>query len=66
MSVATAAHRLGRGRGLYVAWLVAAPVLWILLPLPVLATIILASPLTLKLLLSRELRSEIHDRTFDP
>jgi hypothetical protein len=65
VSVAAAVHRLGRGKGLYVAWLVAAPVLWIVLPIPVLSTVILASPLSLKMLLSRQLRSEIHDRTFE-
>jgi hypothetical protein len=63
-AIASAAHGLGRGRGPYVAWLVAAPVLWLLLPVPVLSTVLLASPLSLKLVLSRQLRSEIHDLTF--
>jgi hypothetical protein len=63
-AVASAVHCLGRGRGPYVAWLLAAPVLWVLLPVPVLSTVLLASPLSLKLLLSRQLRSEIHDLTF--
>lgn len=66
VAVAGAVQGLGRRRTPYVAWLVAAPVLWILLPIPVLSTVILASPLSLKLLLSRQLRSEIHDRTFAP
>ena len=54
----------GPPRWPYVAWLAAAPVLWVLLPVPVLATVILASPLSLKIVLSRQLRAEIHDRTF--
>jgi hypothetical protein len=64
LSVAGAARALGRARGPYLAWLIAAPILWLLLPIPILASIILASPLSLKFLLSGELRSEIHDRTF--
>jgi hypothetical protein len=64
VTVASAVHGLGGRRGGYVAWLVAAPVLWVLLPVPILSTIILASPLSLKWVLSRQLRSEIHDLTF--
>jgi hypothetical protein len=64
VTVASAVHGLGGRRGGYVAWLVAAPVLWVLLPVPILSTIILASPLSLKWMLSRQLRSEIHDLTF--
>jgi hypothetical protein len=62
-AVAVATRALGRGRLPYVAWLVAAPVLWLLLPVPVVATLILASPLSLKLRLSADLRAAIHDRT---
>jgi hypothetical protein len=64
-SVAVAARGLGRSRGPYIAWLTAAPILWLLLPVPILASVILASPLSLKFLLSAQLREEIHDRTFD-
>jgi hypothetical protein len=66
VSVARAVHALRQRPAAYVAWLASAPVLWLLLPIPVLATAILASPLSLKLLLSRQLRSEIHDVTFAP
>ena len=66
VSVARAVAALRQRPAASVAWLAAAPVLWLLLPIPVLATAILASPLSLKLLLSRQLRSEIHDQTFAP
>jgi hypothetical protein len=61
-AAAAAAARLGQSRGLYLAWLIAAPLLGVL-PIPIVSLIIQASPLSLKFLLSGQLRAEIHQRT---
>ena len=57
------ARALGKAWGGYLAWLLLAP-LFSCLPLPVVSLLLAASPLSLKFLLSGQLRSEIHDRTF--
>jgi hypothetical protein len=58
-----AAGRVGRPKVLVLGWLLAAPVLS-LLPIPILSTVLLASPLSLKFVLAGELRAIIHERTF--
>lgn len=58
-----AAARVGRSRVLVLGWILAAPLLS-LLPLPIVSTILLASPLTLKFILAGELRATIQERTF--
>ena len=58
-----AAARVGRSRVLVLAWLLAAPLLS-LLPLPIVSTVLLASPLSLKFILAGELRATIQERTF--
>jgi hypothetical protein len=58
-----AAARVGRSRGLVLGWLLAAPLLS-LLPLPIVSTVLLASPLSLKFILAAELRATIRERTF--
>jgi hypothetical protein len=62
-SATLAAARVGRSRVLVLGWLLAAPVL-ALLPIPVVSTILQASPLSLKFILAAELRATIHERTF--
>jgi hypothetical protein len=57
------ARALGKAWGGYLAWLLLAP-LFSCLPIPVVSVLLTASPLSLKFLLSGQLRSEIHDRTF--
>jgi hypothetical protein len=47
----------------YLAWLLLAP-LFSCLPIPVVSLLLAASPLSLKFLLSAQLRAEIHRRTF--
>jgi hypothetical protein len=61
-AASTAAARLGQERSLYLAWLIAAPVLG-RIPIPIVSQIITVSPLSLKFLLSSQLRHEIHRRT---
>jgi len=58
-----AARALGKAWGGYLAWLLLAP-LFSCLPIPIVSLLLAASPLSLKFLLSGQLRSEIHDRTF--
>jgi len=58
-----AAARVGRSRVLVLGWLLAAPIL-ALVPIPVVSTIIQASPLSLEFILAAELRATIHERTF--
>ena len=62
IEITSTAVALGKKPALFLVWMIAAPFL-ALLPLPVISTIIAASPLSLKLLLAGQLRSEIHDRT---
>jgi hypothetical protein len=58
-----AAARVGRSRVLVLGWLLAAPLL-ALVPIPVVSTVLQASPLSLKFILAGELRATIHERTF--
>lgn len=58
------ARAVGRSPWLIGAWLLAAPFLS-LLPIPVVALVLQASPLILKFILARELRAQIHQQTFD-
>ena len=58
-----AAGRVGRSRALVFGGLVAAPLL-ALLPVPLLSTVLQASPLSLKFILAGELRATIQERTF--
>jgi hypothetical protein len=58
-----AASRLGKRSVLYVAWFLVAPCASTL-PIPVVSHLIVASPLIIKLLLARDLRAEIQERTF--
>lgn len=63
VSVGRAEKAVGENATLFVLWVLAAPLLSVL-PIPIVSTLI-ASPLSLKFLLSRELRSKIHDQTFE-
>ena len=63
VAVGKAAEQLARPRGLYVAWILVAPILGMFIPL--VGVVIQASPLSLKFMLSGQLRSEIHDLTFE-
>jgi hypothetical protein len=58
-----AARALRKAWAGYLAWLLLAP-LFSCLPIPVVSLLLAASPLSLKFLLSGQLRSEIHQRTF--
>jgi glycerol-3-phosphate acyltransferase PlsY len=58
-----AARSLGGAWIPYLAWLLLAP-LFSCLPIPFVSLLLAASPLSLKFLLSGQLRSEIHRRTF--
>jgi hypothetical protein len=58
-----AAGRVGRSRVLVGGWILLAPVC-AFLPIPVVTKLIEASPLSLKFILSSEIRSVIHERTF--
>jgi hypothetical protein len=62
-SVGRAAKAVGSNVLLFVIWVLVAPLLS-LVPIPLLSTVLLASPLSLKFLLSGQLRSTIHERTF--
>jgi hypothetical protein len=62
-SATVAAARVGRSRVLVLGWLLAAPLLS-LLPIPIVSTVLLASPLSLKFILAGELRATIRERTF--
>lgn len=48
----------------FVLWVLLAPLLS-LVPIPIVSSVLLASPLSLKFLLSGRLRAKIHARTFD-
>jgi hypothetical protein len=64
--VARAARAVGSPWLLFLAWVLGAPLFSIVLacvPIPLLGTAVLASPLSLKFLLSGQLRSEIEYRT---
>ena len=64
VSVGRAEKAVGDNAVLFVLWVLGAPVLSIF-PIPIVSTLLVASPLSLKFLLSRELRSKIHDQTFE-
>jgi hypothetical protein len=64
LSVGKAAKAVGNQGGLFLAWTLCAALLSFL-PIPIVSTLIAASPLSLKFLLSGQLRSAIHDRTFE-
>jgi hypothetical protein len=59
-----AAGYVGRSRVLVAAWILLAPIVGMLVPMPLIGRIIQVSPLSLKFILASELRHEIHDRTF--
>jgi hypothetical protein len=63
-AVGRAARAVGGRRALYLTWVLVAPFL-ALLPIPVVSVVLAASPLSLKFLLSSQVRSQIHDRTFE-
>ena len=63
VSVGRAEKAVGDNATLFVFWVLAAPLLS-LVPIPLVSTILMASPLSLKILLSRELRAKIHEKTF--
>jgi hypothetical protein len=62
VSAATAAKRLGEGPWKYVVWILAAPFL-AMIPVPVVSTLIQASPLSIKFLLGGQLQSAIREQT---
>ncbi len=62
--VGAAAAAVGETKWVYVAWVLAAPVL-ALVPIPILSTIIGVSPLSIKFLLSGQLERRIRERTFE-
>ncbi len=62
VAAAAAAGSVGRSRMLVGAWIVLAPFL-ALLPIPIVSLLIGASPLSIKFILSGELRSEIQRKT---
>ena len=57
------AARVGRSRALVAGWILIVPILAALLPSLVAKLILEASPLSLKFILSREIRNAIHDQT---
>jgi hypothetical protein len=63
VSATLTARALGQTWVGYLAWLLLAP-LFSCLPIPFVSLLLAASPLSLKFLLSGQLRSEIHERTF--
>jgi hypothetical protein len=60
----TAAGCVGRSKGLIGTWIILAPVIGAVLPIPLVSLAIQVSPLSLKFILASEIRSEIHDQTF--
>jgi hypothetical protein len=64
IAVGKAARAVDRPGGLFTAWVLGAPFAAFLVRVPLLGTIIAVSPLSLKFVLSGELRSKIHDKTF--
>jgi len=62
LSAGAAAKILGSDGWKFVAWILAAPLLG-LLPIPIVSTVIAASPLSIKFLLGGQLQSAIRDRT---
>ena len=64
LAVRRAATAVGSPGGLFLIWVLAAPV-FAVLKMGLVSAVIIASPLSLKFLLSGQLRSKIHDRTFE-
>src|SRR5262249_24343584 len=64
LAAAEAASALGESAGVYVAWILLAPLV-ALIPIPVLGSVISVSPLSIKFLLSGQLQSAIRDQTFE-
>ena len=64
VSAGRAAKLLGGTGGMYVAWIIAAPLLS-LLPIPVLSMIIRASPLSIKFLLGNQLERAIRESVLE-
>ena len=67
VAAARAARALGNNAAGYLVWIVGAPLLGIVVILAgelYVGTAIFASPISLKILLGRELETVIHDRTF--
>lgn len=60
----TAATAIGENGWKYVVWILAAPFL-ALLPIPIVSTLIAASPLAIKFLLGGQLQSAIRAATFN-
>ena len=63
-SAGAAASAIGEAGWKYVVWILAAPFL-ALLPLPIISTLIAASPLAIKFLLGSQLQSSIRSSTFN-
>lgn len=63
VSVGRAAKAVGSNATLFVVWVLASQFL-ALIPIPLVSILLAASPLSLKFLLSSQLRSKIHDKTF--
>jgi hypothetical protein len=63
-SAGTAASAIGEAGWKYVVWILAAPFL-AQLPIPIVSTLIAASPLAIKFLLGSQLQSSIRSSTFN-
>jgi hypothetical protein len=63
VAAGAAAQVLGEKPWGYVVWILAAPIL-ALVPIPILSTLILASPLSIKFLLGRQLDTAIREAAF--
>lgn len=63
VAAGAAAKVLGEKPWGYVVWILAAPMLS-LLPIPIVSTLILASPLSIKFLLGRQLNTAIREAAF--
>ena len=64
LAAGEAARALGETAWVYVTWILAAPFV-ALMPIPVLATVIAVSPLSIKFLLGGQLQSAIREQTFE-
>jgi hypothetical protein len=64
LAAGEAARALGEKAWVYVTWILAAPLV-ALIPIPVLATVIAVSPLSIKFLLGGQLQSAIREQTFE-
>jgi hypothetical protein len=64
LAAGEAAKALGETGWVYVTWILIAPFA-MLIPIPVLSTVIAVSPLSIKFLLGGQLQSAIRDQTFE-